>query len=500
MFLSKTAIQIPAKTVIQDLISRNGSPTAESLSPFNGMQPWLVRKKINFDGNMELLFSKQTDFNPDKKQPKDMVYTQDEDNINLDRTVEYNIETHPACDYLRRMEDIDASWVRAYMENVLYGIQNNKTGGVKEYNQQHQNTYTFEDDEDGTTEEKDLLTDELDHPVADMEQAKKEIPYLLKRILEESKEIGISLMSMLIAYEKSKSELSVEFKYSGNPQTPKPRHLLDKGIYEMDKYGNVGAKLGLDANKNNRSFGVAKDWLFSDQPTRSDASALVFAFYVLGIDIKEEDPRIFDENYISKMTATFISGNQSYVARKHGKELGLAGGFMKSVYDDLGNMPLEYYEATARVDQIDEEDYLTNAAKIFNMRPIGVDDYDDTDTDIGPDAVKENEENLSVFFQYYDMLYGTSYAKMPLRRYDGFLVDRYYCLISMDVSKIFTEPKKQTVVTYHTMQAIVHINGYLILAAPGVSTYRLEINKAKEYVAAVLNGDDINFKWEVISL
>lgn len=460
------------------------------------MQSWLLNKHIEFDGNLELLISKQSDFNPDKKQPQNMEYDKDEDNLLTERTTEYNISSHPTCLYLRRLEDIDVSWLVSYLENVIFGIQYNSTGSIKEYNKQHLTTYTFDDvDGEGAVDEKDLLTDELEHPVEDIEQAKNTIPYLLKRILEESKNIGISLMSMIIAYENAKEELRIAGMYSGTVQQPKPHHLLTYGIYTMDKAGNVGDRLYSDANKNNRSFGAAKQWLYSDAPSRSDASALVFNLMVLGIDIKDEDPRIYNEDYISKMTVTYISLNQSYVARKYGKELGLAGGFMRSVYDSLDTIPLEFYEETARVDEIDEDEYLKNAMVIFNN--MG---EDMTKTDLGPEQSEEKEQLLNLFFQTYDAVCGTTYRKARIKTYDGFLVDPYYNLLPINISRIFDEPRKATSVTQYFNTAIIHINGYLVMASRDNSTMMLPLEDAIQYLKDSMGTPDLKHKWEVISL
>lgn len=120
--------------------------------------------------------------------------------------------------YLRRLEDIDESWVRKYLENVLIGLKVEKSGGIREYSNKNKEALTFQNSEGDIVEEGELLVDTATYAPMDIAEAKSKLPYLLKRLYDKSLSLRVSAMSLIIAYEKAKIVQKV----------PRPKDLLER--------------------------------------------------------------------------------------------------------------------------------------------------------------------------------------------------------------------------------------------------------------------------------
>ncbi|EDM99287.1 hypothetical protein BACCAP_03216 [Pseudoflavonifractor capillosus ATCC 29799] len=162
--------------------------------------------------------------------------------------------------YLRKLEEIDESWVRKYLENVLFGIRKNRSGGLREYAAQNQESRVLIGNEGEETEEGELLIDYGEFAPMDIAEAKSKLPYLLKRLHDKSIAMKVSAMSLIIAYERAKLSRKV----------PKPMDLLAVGVYRMGKDGNIEGRFPPSANSG-KVFPPACDWIlgYTDAEKRS---------------------------------------------------------------------------------------------------------------------------------------------------------------------------------------------------------------------------------------
>lgn len=237
----------------------------------------------------------------------------------------------PPTSYLRRLEDIDASWVRKYLENVLTGIKINKSGGMREYFSQNREARTLSGNEGGTIEEGELLIETGEFSPVDIAEAKSKLPYLLKRLYDKSLLMRVSAMSLVIAYEKAKIVSKV----------PRPKAILEAGVYKMGKDGTIEGRFPPSANSG-KVFPPACDWIrgFAPDAYFDDAMELIRVCRVLGIDIKEEDPLNYQAKDIANLTITYISKNLDYLSGSRKRNL--------SVLDSLASVSISDYSAAEK--------------------------------------------------------------------------------------------------------------------------------------------------------
>lgn len=230
--------------------------------------------------------------------------------------------------YLRKLEEIDSSWVKKYLENVLVGIKKNDRGGVRAYRSQHRETRVMYDEDGEPTDESELLIDEGNGNYVDIDAAKAKLPYLLKRMYDKSRMLGISVMSLLIAYERA--------RYVKNP--PAPRHILDMDVYYMNKDGTLGNVLPSSANSG-KVFPAARAWVAGEDADAyfRDAMELLRVCDVLGIDITRENPADYQRENIEKLKITYITRNRDYLRGVRNRNL--------TVLDTLSNARVSDFKA-----------------------------------------------------------------------------------------------------------------------------------------------------------
>lgn len=287
-----------------------------SLSPYNGMQKVLFQQFSSKDNPPDLrriiaMMKDQLDYDADKQKPVAGAWTKDRE---------------PPTDYLRRLEDIDESWVRKYLENVLVGIKTNKSGGLREYSSQNREAITLVGTEGEVTEEGELLVDSGEFSPIDIAEAKSKLPYLLKRLHDKSLLMRVSAMSLIIAYEKAK----VVTKF------PRPKDILEAGVYKMQADGNLDGIFPSSANSG-KVFPPACNWIRGYAPDSyfDDAIELIRICRVLGIDIKEESPLDYQAKDIANLKVTYISKNLDYLNGSRKRNL--------SVLDSLSSVSVSDY-------------------------------------------------------------------------------------------------------------------------------------------------------------
>jgi hypothetical protein len=123
------------------------------------------------------------------------------------------------------------------VEQVTFGYRRNDQHGYREYMSNHlQVQRAVRDKEDNRIfTESDIATDDSDDARREVLEVKQKIPYLLKMLHIKSKQLGISLISLVIANEKVKA------KYPD--KSSKPVKLVEEGVYYMDKTGRITSRM-----------------------------------------------------------------------------------------------------------------------------------------------------------------------------------------------------------------------------------------------------------------
>jgi hypothetical protein len=279
--------------MVEELICRSGSPTTRSLSPYDGMLK-LVRAQIPGHGlNLICKLISTEDFDADVKKPIAGRYT----------------EVKPAnAKILRRLEDIDESWVQHYINTRLTGLKQNELKGLREYDSKHPETRTLVNSEGETAEESELLIDYNTHSVTNVAEAKAKLPYLLKRLNDKSISLKVSALSLIIAYESVRASGTIAVK---------PGQMGVKGIYTVNSKGDIVDRI----DNTSPLFGEAFKWVQGINSYRdayfSDAIELIHVCKVLGVDIAKEDPLEFQGSNIEKLRVTYMVKNKDYMSTAH---------------------------------------------------------------------------------------------------------------------------------------------------------------------------------------
>lgn len=492
MLVSNTKIMIPTRTVVEDLISRDGSPTTESLSPYNGLRNFICTRfqNVEFDGSILRLFADQQDFNADKIKPWKGEYEKDDDNISRDFK-SYNPWSEEEPEYLRRLEDIDSSFIHHYVENLVYSVSHYSTNSIPAYNRSNpvERVFAGQGDDEGFVEENELLTteDKNSYTASQIAEAKNKLPYYLKRVHLEGMNIGIQLFSILRANECAKNSFNDAESSRRTKSVQKPT-LLRYGVYPQDKYSGevIPNKLGYTANKNSRSFNVAWEWLFGDSETRQDANKLLHLLEVLGIDICQEDPLVYTKSFIDEMAVQYITDNVSYISRRH---------VIESVRESLKTLDLGTNAVIVQKDKnISVQQRIEMCQRAFYSSVFSNENM--TTRASGADS-KAIQEELARFIYVYNQHHAHTYKleiTKDTRIIDGFYYDKMgYNPILVDVNSFI-----QNKTDMRDCYAVLNVNGYLVLISNSMAETRYcSLQAAIDYIEF---GDTVNRDWSVLWL
>lgn len=514
MLVSKETIKIPAKTVVEDLISRSGSATAESLSPFDGVYPKISKmlSNIDFEGSIIQMFDIQGDVDIDRIKPYPGAKNPKADQHQMlkARYRDFNPTEPYDAQYERKIENVDFSFIWSYIYNRWYNLTRDAKKGIREYSAEYRvaRTYSEADDEsDGYTEEKDLILD-TDYEIFSAEakqEAKEEIPFLLKRLHEKSKDCGVSIISLVRAFERGRITVELENQKKSYVSTIAPRHVLPEGVYEMHENGMLGKRYDSSANSTERRFRNAWSWLMQYTDSyREDVDTLLKDYEILGIDIKEEDPFVYNQEFIDSMVVTFVSSNEEYITRGSVARRDLGNSLIPSVYKTLGDLPLESYTEMSNVSATEEIDNLQQTMRIFldsgNLSDSVKYAYENMSSEKREDTYTWINLFLVYINEYSNRRNGTKLAPKKLDDFcivDSFLCDRLCNVITFDVTPIMPKENKRFTPTY--AEALLTINGFLILRSIlPTTTMIINIEDAVNALRFYLIDQPENAKWRVL--
>lgn len=460
MFLSRNQIPIRTKKLIVELALRNGSPTLESPSPYNGLLDLTFKRMSaseqynkDFDGAIYQMLNAQPDYNADNQCPIfDQPWSSDAYLCEA-RPAHYNPELGNEAVYCRRLEDIDPTWVVQYVDNILFSIGRNKEGGMRAYARNNHTVNVFVDEEDG---EVMLETDNLTnigngYSAEDVYKAKERIPYLLRRLHDKSKQSHIHIISLLAAHEMAKKSVAQANMQKSYKSSLSPKDLLYYPIYRMNPDGTLGPMLAGDANNRDTYFKAIKGWLFqypdSIDSYTQDAIDLLHYFDVMEIDITKEDVTVYQEEYISQLTVLYITSNREYILRKR-------PGFHKEVYDTLTTLSLD---TCAKADSISEDPYsiVENTINIFN-NSSSLEDTERNALDVVTNA-DSIDRDILVLLTYYNIVFRRNIQLDKLITMDGFFFTDTETPLMIDLSPIM----KNTSGAYKDV-AIVRESGHIV--------------------------------------
>ena len=465
MIVLKNTVNLYSKKVIADLASRVGPPTMDSFTCCNGLR--LVVNNYwpggldSTDADIETLFSKQTDFNPDIIQP----HLNEDD---YDETVEleeyevgevYNpaVDKLPFKKYFRRLEDIAQPYLEKYVGNLVYSSVNHTSGGFKQYERTHKAQATLfnsNDDDDSITELADLqvFVNENEWPVEVKQVALDNLPYVIKRLHILSCYCKVHMLSYISAYLKAK-DINDKKRVAGYTKTLKANAVIEEGAYLYTPDGFISKKVEI-GNKNIHAQSMF-DWITGANKNYEAyyKDFLDFVHYceVLDIDILNDDMTKYDANFVNKLIVKTVTPNSQYD---------------KQIYDALRSrlvIPIK--------NDADEVDPVLNTIDLF----LDVIDYDSSIAEvldsIDSDRCDKNLQNAKMLAYTDGLMFHNEFRDASNMYWqDGYL---YY---NNDLVIINTDLFSS--VMFEDRRCIISESGYLLQLSKLNCLYLMHIDHA----------------------
>lgn len=305
MFYNKDKkVPYPSKSILKDVLSREaGVVDGRSSTGIQGCSHLLEQqlgKNWSSKYTLDQILRNAKDFDADKAKSTD-----DADERS------YRARERVGA-YFTRIEDIPVEDIHEYAKSVIIGFKLNNDG-MRQYEKNFTAATAMIDEENGAiVYSTDLEEIEIEHSVEDILEAKAQLPYLLKMLQKGSEQMGASLLSFIIAMAKF---------FSANPKGRMTAgDYVAQGVYTVDGRGRLGRKFTISDNTNTsstvRGFRVAVAWA-----TGQNKEDQYYKIYqrllqvcdVLGIDLANEDPTMYDQDVISRAVCVYMATNEEYV-------------------------------------------------------------------------------------------------------------------------------------------------------------------------------------------
>jgi hypothetical protein len=280
MLVNTVSRTLPYKSVVYDAVTRDGPPGPRNY-PVQGIASRIAEKiqGLPYADLMRFLRDRAPDFD-------------------YSRSVKNSL---PAASF----GEAGSERILEYVEQLTFGYRRNDLNGYREYKSNHLAVQRAVRDreENRVFTESDIATDDSDDVRRETLEIKQKIPYLLKQLHIKSKEIGISLISVVIANEK------VRAKYPD--KSSKPVKLVEEGIYYMDKTGHITGRMANVIG----SFPLQLHLWVSGAENHYDiyyASAVELLGYCerIGVDLTLEDAGKYQEEFIRSLPFDYVIRNE----------------------------------------------------------------------------------------------------------------------------------------------------------------------------------------------
>lgn len=464
MFYSNDKIiEYPNKSVLQDVLSRDGLPTEESFTPFSGCKH-IIQAQLGVKANeidLKELLRGSKDFSTEKAKAND----------DTDR----EFGTSQVVDYYTKLEDVDQHFINKYASEIVIGYKLNKTG-LRKYEEEMRVAPMLYDDESETyITESDIKERDMDFSTEEILEAKNKLPYLLRQLHYGSIAYKGSLLSFIIAAEKCFKQNEHNSKYQ-----LVPRDIVSKGVYRVDGDGNVTTRFVISQNTG-EILRTLIAWVcgnIENDVYYKAYSELIKVLTILDLDITGEDAKNYDNDFIRSMICTYLATNEEYL-----ESYGFADRKILSMLN-----PENLFKVAARVSESD----VTPERVDINILADSIATNTETLKFKNPARWKDNVVLVNKFLAYYCKLHGLAkkevkdyvVSKGLLRKHDG-------AYVTLNVSKIAVGRSLGPVL------AVVSISGKLIIVEEFDSVLRyLDMETAIAYFGGYDNGK----KWDYLNL
>ena len=309
---TKCYMVYPNKSVIEDIVTRDGAPNEDSFSPFTGKRSvidaqFCSSQRSRFKLGDFLQYTKNRDLNPTiVKVSKQYGMLEDSERVIAGfRTLEDMVTNGQES---RAVED--------YLIMLCVGFKKDKESPYrKAQNEPTRVIRNLGGDDDEATEEKYLLErDNENISNEEYEDTLRELPYLIKSIWSYSKQYQGNIFSFAFAYasivESKNGKGDVNIQDFRNYTT-----------YCINKDGSF-KKVFVHGDDNKYTIYPALTKIFiapgSHQAEFNLCMKFLNALKILGIDYRDEDPLQFNNDFMSRLICTYLPGNEQYIQEYKG--------------------------------------------------------------------------------------------------------------------------------------------------------------------------------------
>ena len=471
MLVTKSLIPLPSRKIIVDLALRNGLPDKEAVCPYKGRANYFNKYTIGDPRYSHLpaikFFELQADFDANKIKPDHGPYTKRQPG-----------EKDALDNYLIRLEDIDESWVIKYFENKVYGLKINNDNSLKLALMEIEDVRSWMDESDSDImyTEKDMQVRDVGYSASELLKWEEKLPYLLKRLHEVSKSREIGIISLLIAYEKTRRDREYN---KGTARNPKPTETINAGVYKMTRDGRLSVPPR--ENKGDK-WNYMWKWIQGYEEYRDDyfydAMEFLDILERLDIDIKNEDPFNYQEEFISKLEITYVPKNKNLMLR------GRRVLNQRSVME-IKRMPLENYGK-----EVERIEFTNRLLDIENL----VQQFLDYGNESYINKSRNKIDDIIRFMAMYNYKMGTDIQLSRKTVKEGIYMDSARIPFLFDVRVILTN-KELPVADALIYKAFLHTSGYLILDVKTLGFYYLDIETALDYLQDNLSSNDLSARY-----
>lgn len=443
---------------------RSGLPDREAVCPYRGMYN-IVRMQFP-DRVPDVLYdliTYQLDYKfgpyPGAQHPKPGKYYRD-------APIQIND--------LTRLEDIDESWVEAYFRNMLTGIKiNSGNYTLSDYRRHTAKKYLYEDSESGSlSDPSEYVAEEPDVSYTYVEK----LPYLLKRLHERSKEVGIHLISLVIAYEKA-LKLALAVKSNSEDVSVQPKDIIAQGAFLMTREGKIGSRILNSHHKTQEYFAWIRGMGEHDEYF-DNVIELCHIAEKIRVDLTKEDPSEYQEEFINSLVVTYITSNKD-VGRRTNSE----------VLSGLRGLNLKQFNVKQRPNEVDRYEAAVKLKAnqfLFSTAP---------DIELYRDPRNKHEDVKRFLAQLAGITKEAAYVTDSTILCDGFyMVDKfsYFTVNVSDICNVTSDKQKKCRLANY--RALVHSSGFFILVTGDINMYYLDIGKAGEYLTDVFASTQREYK------
>lgn len=300
---TKYQLVYPSKSVIEDLVMRDGPADESSFSPFEGKRKVL---QAQFSGTQAARFKisdflkhfERRDFDPRR--------------VNVVAT--YGMLSEKGTSTYTTLESlitngIESSAVEDYLVMLCVGFKKDNTSPYVVNEEKLTRTISYiDDDGDSATEEKMLINRELDNDLsnAEFDEIVTELPAVMKSIWSCSKIAKANLFSFALAYK------DIIEKHGRNPivqdfSNYATHYIKSDGTYKRQFSHGDDNKYTIYKNAMNifiypgsypMEFNLCRRWLDMLQ--------------LLGIDYRDEDPMEYNNEFMNSIVCKYIPSNDAY--------------------------------------------------------------------------------------------------------------------------------------------------------------------------------------------